>query len=163
MKKTSRRGPVTREWLESKSMPEPNTGCWLWLGGQDSDGYGQLKVSRKRLAAHRVSYGAFVGDPGELHVLHRCDTPLCINPSHLFLGTNADNQRDKALKGRTAQSKLTHCVRGHALSGDNVRIYGRKRVCLACACLRTQRFYSSHREEVLEKKHWQKRRSEKKT
>lgn len=63
-----------------------------------------------RCCAYALAYGPF---DESLHVLHRCDTPLCVNPAHLFLGTNADNQRDKALKGRSlygrknASAKLT--------------------------------------------------------
>jgi hypothetical protein len=90
-------------------------GCILWIGCRDSHGYGQLRVGgRKKKLAHRLSYELSVGPiPEGLHVLHRCDTPLCINPDHLFVGTNSDNVRDKLSKGRgthgptTGNAKLT--------------------------------------------------------
>ncbi len=80
--------------------PEPNTGCWLWAGIVYPKGYGRLSAEGRRHRAHRVAYSLFRGDPGPMHVLHRCDTPSCVNPSHLFLGTNLDNVRDRQAKGR---------------------------------------------------------------
>lgn len=84
-------------------MPEPNTGCWLWLRGTDSDGYGEIKYEGRPWRAHRLSWTAYRGPiPHGLQVLHRCDTPSCCNPDHLFLGTNNDNHLDKIRKGRQA-------------------------------------------------------------
>lgn len=83
-----------------------STGCRIWVGKQDGGGqgwsYGRVSVNGRWLRAHRVSYVIFNGPipPGKM-VCHRCDTPLCIEPSHLFLGTNQDNQRDAAAKGRS--------------------------------------------------------------
>lgn len=84
--------------------PEPNTGCWLWVAGQDSHGYGRVHVPSLGLInnrAHRLFWIVHRGKiPDGLHVLHKCDTPLCVNPDHLFLGTHEDNMVDKARKGR---------------------------------------------------------------
>jgi hypothetical protein len=60
----------------------------------------------------------------DLHVLHRCDNPACFNPKHLFIGTQSDNQKDMASKGRNPGffKKKSHCIRGHERSGNNLRI-----------------------------------------
>lgn len=87
-----------RFWMYGKKM---ESGCWLWQGCKDKQGYGQYGVHHKRHQAHRYAYTLSNGAvPHGMQVLHRCDTPACINPEHLFLGTNDDNMRDKALKGR---------------------------------------------------------------
>lgn len=91
-----------------RAIPEPNTGCWLWMGPYDHNGYGFAQHAHRRRAASRIAYIIAVGDPGALHVLHRCDTPACINPGHLFLGTHRDNMADMKRKGRAAS------VRGEA-------------------------------------------------
>lgn len=80
---------------------EPNTGCWLWSRGTDQDGYGALKREGYSTRAHRASWEIHCGPILDgSHVLHRCDTPRCVNPGHLFLGTHTDNMRDMAAKGR---------------------------------------------------------------
>ena len=90
------------EKLEQMSMPEPNSGCLLWLGAIGTSGYGKTSYRKKHLSAHRAAYEAFVGQiPLGMHVCHRCDVPLCINPAHLFLGTHAENMLDRDHKGRT--------------------------------------------------------------
>lgn len=76
--------------------------CWLWTRGTGSKGYGvaYVKVTGER-DAHRVAYTLWCGEiPDGKQVLHRCDTPACVRPDHLWLGTNADNQADKLRKGR---------------------------------------------------------------
>ena len=79
---------------------EPNSGCWLWLGG-DVNGYGKVYIEKDAKLAHRVSFEVFEGIiPDNRCVLHRCDTPACVNPKHLFIGTRGDNNRDMYNKGR---------------------------------------------------------------
>lgn len=76
--------------------------CWLWTAAQDRDGYGWFKKDRKQVYAHRIAWLIEYGEDPTLFVLHRCDTPSCVRPSHLFLGTNTDNIRDASRKGRLA-------------------------------------------------------------
>lgn len=77
--------------------------CWLWTAGTFPDGYGQFKIGGKPRGAHRVAYELRVGPiPSGMHVCHRCDVPGCVNPTHLFLGTNLDNIADRNAKHRQA-------------------------------------------------------------
>ena len=79
------------------------SGCWFWTAGKNPSGYGVFYLSKERQAikAHRVSYEIEFGriPKGKL-CCHKCDNPSCVRPSHLFLGTDADNMRDMAQKGR---------------------------------------------------------------
>lgn len=76
--------------------------CWPWLGAISKHGYGVTRLGGRQWRAHRLAYmKAFGVGPGQLGVLHRCDNRKCCNPSHLFLGTNGDNNRDCANKNRT--------------------------------------------------------------
>jgi hypothetical protein len=75
--------------------------CWPWTAGRDGKGYGCFWSGDRRLISSRLAYVVGYGSvPTDLMVCHRCDNPPCCNPSHLFLGTNRDNMRDKAAKGR---------------------------------------------------------------
>lgn len=93
--------PSTKERLDTFSIPEPNSGCSLWLGAVTNRGYGKMSVAGCPQLAHRIAYREYNGPiPIGLNVLHRCDTPSCINPDHLFLGTQKDNMADCARKNR---------------------------------------------------------------
>lgn len=95
------RGSTTKERLDAYSMPVTETGCWLWAGYRNPKGYGVLGIGRATYLAHRASYEEYVEIiPEGLNVLHRCDNPPCINPRHLFLGTQKDNVDDMDAKGR---------------------------------------------------------------
>lgn len=100
-----------KQRFESKFIPEPNSGCWLWLAAI-TNGYGRFMVgsrtnhARRAQPAHRVAWEIYRGPiPNDLCVLHKCDVRCCVNPSHLFLGTLADNVADMDIKGRRRMPK----------------------------------------------------------
>lgn len=79
--------------------------CWEWIAGKDFDGYGQFRLDRTTRSAHRIAWELIYGGiPEGLCVLHHCDNPACVNPKHLFLGTQIDNIRDRDKKGRVAHN-----------------------------------------------------------
>lgn len=86
-----------------------DAGCWEWQGWKIPKGYGGINYLGKKVYVHRLAWILKRGEiPEGLHVLHRCDNPPCINPNHLFLGTNEDNIHDCMSKGR----KVSADVRG---------------------------------------------------
>lgn len=122
--------------------PVPESGCWLWSGSLNADGYGRVSVMKRRVMAHRVFYEHFRGPiPQGLLVCHKCDTPACVNPDHLFLGTNADNIRDAAAKGRLIFQDRDRCINGHLFTPENLKpIPGKNRVCRACENARSRAY-----------------------
>lgn len=102
-----------RRAIQERSFPVPESGCWLWDGPLNPTGYGIFFRKPFPKPAHRVSYLVFKGDIEEgLCICHKCDTPMCVNPDHLFKGTLLDNMRDRAAKKRylgewNGRSKLT--------------------------------------------------------
>jgi len=88
------------------------SGCWLWQGAQDANGYGRFKSDYGVVLAHRFAYELWVGPVGAgLCVLHRCDTPACVRPDHLFVGTKADNTADMMAKGRNRNGSVVGMTR----------------------------------------------------
>lgn len=97
--------PSLKEKIEQYSIPEPNTGCWLWFGAWKGNtklkSYGNVMYKGKNIAAHRLSYTAHYGEiPTDKWILHKCDTPSCVNPEHLFLGDRQLNAADRKAKNR---------------------------------------------------------------
>ena len=76
--------------------------CWEWQAAKDNNGYGMFKIQGEYLKASRIAYQIINGEISDkdIHVLHKCDNPTCINPDHLFTGTHQDNMMDKMRKGR---------------------------------------------------------------
>ena len=113
-----------RSYIEERSIPEPNTGCWIWLLSLGSHGYGQGTSPATRVTvAHRLSYEAFIGPipPGAL-VQHSCDHHWCVAPHHLSLGTDKTNSDDKHRRGRAnLASRRFGPHPGRKLTAEQVR------------------------------------------
>lgn len=130
--------------FEAKYVPVTETGCWLWTSNLNGGGYGLLSFgtppSRKWRLAHRVAYELHRGQiPEGLDVLHKCDVPSCVNPDHLFVGTDKDNIQDCIRKGRwnrpgrrPGQKKLTDDqIRQIRSGGSTTRFAKEFGVCLS--------------------------------
>lgn len=127
------------ERVLSKYTPEPNTGCWLWTGGLNSKGYGQVWVNGRTRPAHRVIYQITRGPIGTgLELDHRCRVRWCVNPDHLEQVTSKENTR-RGLGPSGIAMRATHCRWGHELSGINLRLVkGGERLCVACTLRRSR-------------------------
>lgn len=133
-----RRTPA--EKMDGKYIPEPNSGCWLWLGTTNPQGYGVVGVcvdgKATTTSAQRVSYEAFVGPiPEGLYIDHLCRLPSCVNPSHMEPVT----ARENSLRGigiAAQHARKTACVNGHEFNEENTLNFtgkgGPRRICRAC-------------------------------
>lgn len=112
------------ERLDRLSLPEPNSGCWLWLGQiRGASGYGAITIKNKVCSAHRVSYEVHCGPiPHGMFVCHRCDNRICVNPYHLFLGTPAENMADMISKGRQRNAVGSRHGRAKLTAADVIAI-----------------------------------------
>jgi hypothetical protein len=87
-------------------------GCIPWMAALDKDGYGGIWSEEGQLVAHRVAYEIAYGNPPKnLLVLHKCDNPSCVNPSHLFLGSHDENMKDMKNKSRQSKGEKQHCAK----------------------------------------------------
>lgn len=105
---TSGARPYTQEQRERAFWAKVNItdGCWLWTATTNNKGYGNFKFNKKYVGAHRASWMIHNGPiPKGKFVLHTCDNPPCVNPDHLFIGTNEDNLKDMAKKGRSTRGE----------------------------------------------------------
>lgn len=102
--KVNKRGPLPDQ------CPELGP-CWVWTGGVTGNGYGAFWINRGQEGSHRMAWMFQQGEiPAGLSVLHKCDNPLCVRSTHLFLGTVQDNSNDMVRKGRSASGDR-HCSR----------------------------------------------------
>ncbi len=110
------------EKFHASYIPEALTSCWLWSAGIGASGYGRFTHGRAfTVAAHRYSYEIHHGPiPDGQLVCHRCDTPACVNPDHLFVGSSRDNAQDMISKSR-AHPRAGECHPRARLTADQVR------------------------------------------
>lgn len=118
-------------------MPEPNSGCWLWIGSVDGKGYGQISTERGRspARAHRIVYEGTKGlIPSDLDLDHKCRNIVCVNPDHLEPVTRAVNLA-RGIGGQRCKERAaakTRCIHGHELLAENIYSYRGQRHCRAC-------------------------------
>ena len=114
-----------KQRLYDRTVLSDEKSCWLWLGCTRGIGYGAMRDGNSVRDTHRISYEVHVGPiPDGMFVLHTCDIPNCINPYHLFIGTNADNMADKKRKGRAQRGEQ---VPNTYFTEDQVRAIHEKR------------------------------------
>lgn len=130
--------PTEQLFWDKVSVVEPDQ-CWMWRAAKGPHGYGEFS-SRTfgHTTANRVCYLLTKGEiPDGMVVMHSCDTPGCVNPRHLVLGTKGDNAQDMSVKGRGYWQQKTHCPSGHEYTEDNTLISKRGnglcfRMCIEC-------------------------------
>lgn len=133
-------------FMKKVRLPDTGDGCWIWTAYcvkiNEKDARGQFFMGNKLLLAYRASWMIFRGEiPHGMHVCHRCDNGICVNPDHLFLGTQKDNMRDMVAKGRHAFAAHPETIRRGSdvntskLNEEKVRlmriIYGRGNISQA--------------------------------
>lgn len=124
----SKRYGTPDQRFDALYIPEPNSGCWLWLGRLDHNGYGQFSHGQRRSQAHRWSYERLVGPiPDGLQIDHLCRVRSCVNPVHLEPVT----QRENIIRGigtSAVNARKTTCPKGHSFTAK----WGHSRRCREC-------------------------------
>ena len=135
--------PFDLDWLYRWAMPEPNSGCMLWLGGLNDGGYGTVHLFGRKMNAHRAAFWLANGrEAVGLDVDHNCRVRCCVNPAHL----EAVPHRVNIIRGigpagvSRRQRAITHCPAGHPYNGANTMIQKsgarRCRICGRASCQR---------------------------
>ena len=123
------------ERFEDKYIPEPNSGCWIWLGALAPQGYGMIKDGNNdNRRAHRISFNLFKGNiSDELEIDHLCRNKACVNPDHLEAVTHKINVNRSPLGDCANYGRRTRCNYGHEFSGENLGLRSNGgRVCRTC-------------------------------
>ena len=137
------------ERIENGSIPEPNSGCLLWIKNINNNGYGMVNYNGKRYLAHRLNYELTKSPiPDGLELDHLCRTPNCINPDHLEPVTHEINMK------RSSHATKTHCKNGDELTEDNIYHYSHPkhnetgRYCRKCRLSTLRRFHNKRNDKI---------------
>jgi len=108
---------MTKKFAFELKINKQENGCWIWTGAKDFDGYGKFTIESKNrhnkvISAHRASLHFYINFDfnSDLQVNHKCNIRACVNPDHLYIGTQKDNMRDYS-------NSITHCPKGHNKKG----------------------------------------------
>jgi hypothetical protein len=144
---------------EAKYIPEPNSGCWLWLGQVNQHGYGRTRLASGRSqVAHRAVYEAYhnIVVPADLELDHLCYVRCCVNPDHLEPVTRSVNVR-RAIRhnrGRNISEADSRCPNGHSMVGDNICVRKQGKtisiICRTCARAARLRWRNSPKGRLLQ-------------
>lgn len=137
---------LTLDWLFNRCIPEPNSGCWLWLGATAANGYGHIRYNHKLHTVHALSYQVAGGIllPGEVGD-HLCRVPGCINPMHIEAVSPSENVL-RGLRG-TLRPIRTHCPNGHSYEDETRYEYGGATFCRQCGRNAGARYRAKKRQE----------------
>ena len=138
--------------LDNLYMPEPNSGCWLWLGSA-SKPYGETEIGGVRRQAHRFVYELLRGPiPENADLDHLCRVPICVNPNHLEPVTHREN----VLRGvgvAAINARKTHCLNGHEFTPSNISWTVDGRHCRTCKNARSNKYYERDKGKPKTQKH----------
>lgn len=140
---------LTLDDIRERVAFAPN-GCWMWQGALNSRGYPCVRIggrAGRTVSVHRLVVELVAGPiPAGMLACHHCDTPACVNPAHLYVGSHVDNARDKIERGRAVNvlaarnASKTHCRNGHPYSAENtLRRKAGDRVCRTCNAINNRR------------------------
>lgn len=134
--------------IENNIQVSVDSGCWIWQGGKDRDGYGTMwigpKPTRKRRYVHRMSYEAFIDEiPDGLEIDHLCRVKICCNPDHLEVVTTQENTRRRDVAHQTDR----YCRNGHRRTKENTYITpDGYRACGVCRTAAQRRYWSKQKQ-----------------
>jgi hypothetical protein len=134
----------------------PWSGCWIWMGYIRETGYGEIYTAKGRRPSktHRVAWEIANQRhiPDGMFVCHSCDVPACINPAHLWIGTQKENMEDASIKGRViglGSTRKTHCPKGHPYDATNTYMdRNGARNCRHCHAAKLRARRKREREEL---------------
>ena len=119
--------------FEDKYVIDSDTGCWVWLAGKSTDGYGRFYYKGKTRNAHRVAYSLYVGTiDDDLVIDHVCRNKACVNPSHLRAVSQRQNVLENSVGEAAKNINKTHCKHGHEFTPENTYDNHGGRGCITC-------------------------------
>jgi hypothetical protein len=156
---------LTEEQLKrfwAKVDKETENECWEWTAATSSKGYGQFAIGGVSKSTHRISYIMHKGKiPDGLMICHTCNNPPCVNPNHLYAGSNKENMQQASNEKRLAPQQKTHCKAGHEFTPENTALYKQKkrgnaltRVCKTCKKINDKRRVNTPERQKYSAEYW---------